>query len=110
MSIGVIIPGVSNTIILMLLGVYSAYLTSVAELYFPILIPMGIGLMIGSIICMKFTKFLLNKFYMPTFYAIIGFTIGSVFVLYPGITLDLNGIISILCLLLGFLVANIFEK
>lgn len=110
MSIGVVVPGVSSTIILMLFGVYSAYLTSIAEVYFPILIPMGIGLVIGSIICMKVTKLLLEKFYMQTFYSIIGFTIGSVFVIYPGFSFDINGVNSILCLLLGIFVANIFEK
>ena len=58
MSIGIIVPGVSSTIILMLMGVYSTYLSSVSYLYFPVLIPMGIGLIIGCLICMKTTKFL----------------------------------------------------
>lgn len=110
MSIGVIVPGVSSTIILMLLGVYSAYLTSVAGVYLQVLVPIGIGLFIGSIICMKLIKFLLDKFYVETFYCIIGFTIGSVFVLYPGLTFDVNGIISILCFILGYFITNIFEK
>ena len=60
MSIGIIVPGVSRTIILMLMGVYSTYLSSVSYLYFPVLIPMGIGLIIGCLICMKTTKFLLD--------------------------------------------------
>ena len=34
----------------MLLGVYDAYLVSVSSLYLPLLIPMAIGLFIGSII------------------------------------------------------------
>ncbi|MCI9063810.1 MAG: DUF368 domain-containing protein, partial [Clostridia bacterium] len=74
MSAGVIIPGISSTLILMLLGVYDAYLISVSSLYLPLLIPMGIGLFIGSIICMKLIKFLLDKFYTQTFFSIIGFT------------------------------------
>ena len=110
MSIGVIVPGVSSTVILMLLGVYSAYFTSIAGLYLPLLIPIGIGLIFGSLICMKSIKYLLEKFYMQTFYSIIGFTIGSVFVLYPGITFDLNGIISILCLLLGWSINSLLEN
>lgn len=104
MSVGVVVPGVSSTVILMLLGVYSAYLTSVARVYLPFLVPIGIGLFIGSLIWMKLIKFLLDKFYMQTFYSIIGFTIGSVFVLYQGITFDLNGLTSILCFLLGWAV------
>lgn len=101
MSIGVIVPGVSSTIILMLLGVYSTYLTSVASLYFPILIPMGIGLILGSLFFMKVTKFCLNNFYAQTFYTIIGFTLGSVLVIWPDFTLDLSGLFSFLCMMIG---------
>lgn len=106
MSVGIVVPGVSSTIILMLLGVYSTYLSSVSALYFPILIPMGIGLILGAFLFMKITKFLLEHFYTQTFYAIIGFTLGSIFVLYPGFSFDITGIISILCLVVGFIIAN----
>lgn len=110
MSIGVIVPGVSSTIILMLLGVYSTYLTSVSNLYFPILIPIGIGLILGSIIFMKLTKFLLNTFYAQTFYTIIGFTLGSIIVLIPDIGFDISGLICILCINLGFYLLKIIDK
>ena len=83
MSIGVIVPGVSSTLILMLLGIYETYLFSVSTIYLPFLIPLCIGLFLGSIVFMKITKFLLDKFYSQTFFVIIGFTLGSIFVLYP---------------------------
>ena len=107
MSIGIVVPGVSSTIILMLLGVYSIYLQSVANLYLPVLIPLGIGLVLGSIIVMKITKKLLETHYGKTFYSIIGFTIGSVFVLLPqGMTL-LEIVLSVLCVVLGVYVSRI---
>lgn len=107
MSIGIVVPGVSSTIILMLLGVYSVYLQSVANLYLPVLIPLGIGLILGSIIVMKITKKLLETHYGKTFYSIIGFTIGSVFVLLPqGMTL-LEIVLSVLCVVLGVYVSRI---
>ena len=86
MSIGVIVPGVSSTLILMLLGIYETYLFSVSTIYLPFLIPLCIGLFLGSIVFMKITKFLLDKFYSQTFFVIIGFTLGSIFVLYPRIS------------------------
>lgn len=107
MSIGIVVPGVSSTIILMLLGTYSVYLQSVANLYLPVLIPMGIGLVLGSIIVMKLTKKLLEKYYAQTFYSIIGFTIGSIFVLLPqGMTL-LETILCVLCIILGVYISSI---
>ena len=107
MSIGIVVPGVSSTIILMLLGVYSVYLQSVANLYLPVLIPLGIGLVLGSIIVMKLTKKLLDKYYAQTFYSIIGFTIGSIFVLLPQEMTALETILCVLCVILGIYVSHI---
>ncbi|MBR0427391.1 MAG: DUF368 domain-containing protein [Clostridia bacterium] len=101
MSAGVIIPGVSSTLILMLLGVYNAYLISISSLYIPFLFPLTIGLIVGSICCMKLIKFLLDNFHTQTFFSIIGFTIGSVFVLFPRISSLNEAILSILCITLG---------
>lgn len=110
MSLGIIIPGVSSTIILMLLGVYDIYLVSLSSLYFPILIPMGLGLFIGCLLFMKLTKYLLDKFYPQTFYSIIGFTLGSTLVLYPSFTFNIYTIISILYILLGFCISSSFKN
>ena len=110
MSVGIIVPGVSSTIILMLMGVYSTYISSISTLYFPVLIPMGLGLIVGCFIFMKLTDFLLNNFYEKTFYSIIGFSLGSILVLMPDISFDITGIISILCIFLGFLLFSLFGK
>lgn len=105
MSAGVIIPGISSTLILLLLGIYDIYLLSVSKLYFPFLIPLAIGLIAGSIICMKLIKFLLKKYNALTFFAIIGFTLGSIFVIFPTFAFDINGISGILCFTLSFYLA-----
>ena len=106
MSIGIVVPGVSSTAILMLLGIYNIYLTSLSSIYFPVLIPMGIGLIIGGIVFMILTKFLLKKFYAQTFFIIIGFTLGSIFVIIPEISFDLSGVICLLCIILGFVISK----
>ena len=94
---------------LMLLGIYSTYLQSISSLYFPVLIPMGIGLLIGGIVFMKITKVLLQKYYAPTFYTIIGFTLGSILVLLPEISTFIEVIICILGILLGLNIAKCLE-
>lgn len=109
MSIGVIVPGVSSTVILMLFGVYTSYLSAISSLYFPLLIPLGIGLFFGCLFCMKLTKFLLNKFHAQTFYTIVGFSLGSTFVLMPNISFDTTFFISLLCILLGFIIVKLFK-
>ena len=104
MSAGVIIPGVSSTLILMLLGVYDAYILSNSSIYIHLLFPFAVGLILGSICCMKLIKLLLDKFHTQTFFSIIGFTIGSIFVLFPRVTSINDIILSILCIIFGILV------
>lgn len=110
MSVGIVVPGVSSTVILMCLGVYSHYLNAVATANFAILFPMGIGLLLGSILFLKIIQFLLSKYYSQTFYTIIGFVLGSIFVLYPGITFNSQGILSIFLFVISFCIGLAFEK
>ena len=53
MSIGIIVPGVSSTVILMILGIYSTYLSALSVVNMTVLFPMMLGAGIGSIIFMK---------------------------------------------------------
>lgn len=110
MSIGIVVPGVSSTIILMCFGLYSTYLTAISTLNFFILIPLGIGIIFGSIVFLKLINYLLNNFYFQTFYSIIGFTIGSVLVLYEPLNFDITGIISVILLTFSFYIASFFES
>lgn len=97
---GIVVPGVSSTIILMLLGIYSVYLNAVSSLYFPVLLPIGIGVILGGFCFMKLTKYLLEHFYAPTFYCIIGFTVGSIFVLLPNFSSSIDVALGTLSCLL----------
>ncbi len=110
MSIGVVIPGVSSSVILMILGVYNLYITAISCVYIPVLLPMGIGLIIGGFLFLKLIQFLLNKFFSQTYYCIIGFVLGSVFILYPGISFSFDGIISVFCFIVCFYIAYYFEN
>lgn len=110
MSIGIVVPGVSSTVILMCLGVYSSYLNAVANIDFSILAPMGIGVLLGSLLFLKIIQFLLNRYYHQTFYSIIGFVLGSIFVLYPGINFQIEGILSLILFAICFWIGLKFEK
>lgn len=110
MSIGIIVPGVSNTIILMLLGVYSLYLSSISTLYLPVLFPMIIGVILGSLLFMKIIKYLLDNFYIKTMFSIIGFTLGSVLILFPEMTSINEMLICIVCNLFGYYIMELINK
>ena len=67
MSIGVVVPGVSNTLILMCIGVYPIYINAISNLNIAVLFPMGIGLIIGILFFIFVIKLLLKYFYMQTY-------------------------------------------
>ena len=83
MSAGIIIPGVSSTVILMCFGIYNTYLAAIATLNLTILIPIGLGIIIGSILFLLLMRYLLKNFPTRTFYSIIGFVLGSILVIVP---------------------------
>lgn len=110
MSIGVVVPGVSSTVILMILGVYNTYISAVSIVNMNVIFPMIIGFMIGSLFFMKIIKFLLDKFHVQTILGIIGFSLGSIFILYPTYHFDLISFISVSILILGFFIGKSIKK
>lgn len=110
MSAGIVIPGVSSTVLLMLLGTYETYLNAVSSINLFILFPMGIGLLFGGLLFLNLTQYLLKNHFSETYYVIIGFVLGSLVVLYPKFEFSLTGLISFFIFILSFLLGRLFEK
>lgn len=91
-----IIPGISSTILLNIIGVYKTYLLAIKNLNIAILIPIGIGLLVGIFILSKVINYLLKKYYNYTFFAILGFVISTIPTILPkSINLNKEFLISI---------------
>ena len=105
-----VIPGISGSFMLVLLGYYTFILSSVNTFNIPILIPFGLGVVVGVLFCAKLIDFLLNRFYGYTYYGILGFVLGSIPAIYPGFSFNILGIVSIIVLLLGFAFSYFFDK
>jgi len=110
MSAGIVIPGVSKSVILMLLGLYQIYLSAIASLNLSFLLPIGIGLLIGGTLFLCLINFLFKFVKSYTYFGIIGFILGSIFVIYPGFTFDIRGLVSIILLILCFIIGLILSK
>ncbi len=67
-----IIPGVDSAVILSALGLYEVYVHALAELNLAILIPAGVGLIIGAVVISALMHFLLKRFYTIVFSIIFG--------------------------------------
>lgn len=114
--IGKVVPGISSSFILMLIGTYEYFLNVITNPLDMItnrvleLIPITLGVLIGLVIFVKLMNYLLNKHYGNTYSAIIGFVLGSIIAIYPGISFDIHGILSILLLIISFIFSYKFSK
>ena len=97
-----VLPGVSSTVLLMILGTYETYLNAISTVNLSILFPMGIGLTIGGLLFLKLIQFLLKTHFSETYYTIIGFVLGSTLILVPSLKFNITSIFSIAILIFCF--------
>lgn len=77
-AVSTIIPGISSTVLLTMIGMYDVYIGSINSLNIKVLFFIAIGIFIGFLLLSKLISFLLKKYYSYTFYAIIGFVISTI--------------------------------
>lgn len=87
-SMAMLLPGISGSFILLLIGVYSTAINALSTLNIPVVLAIGAGVMIGFIISSKLIRYLLIHYTYVTYAAIIGLILGSLFVVFPGFSGD----------------------
>ena len=87
-SMAMLLPGISGSFILLLLGVYYTAIDALSTLNIPVILAIGAGVMVGFIISSKAIRYLLENFTYVTYAAIIGLILGSIFVVFPGFASD----------------------
>lgn len=111
-----IIPGVSGSMILMILGLYATVLGAIADITENfwnsciILIPVILGVILGILGGAKLIDLCIKHFPQMTFFAIMGLMVGSLLSLYNNsqFSFGLQGIIAIAALLVGFGISFMF--
>ena len=112
-----VIPGISGSFVLMLLGYYEPIVNTIKDLTnfsllshnLLILIPFGLGIVVGIILVAKLIEWLLNKYPIKTYYGVLGFVIASIISivkpLFANSTSIIEIIISIVLLVIGGVIA-----
>lgn len=114
-----VIPGVSGSLVLMLLGYYLPIINVVKELtHFENILPnffvagfFGVGVLIGIVLVAKLIEWLLKKYETKTYFGVIGFIIASVFAIPVSVYHEVGNIVFTLPqILIGiiFLILGIF--
>jgi len=104
-----ILPGLSGSLVLILLGQYYEVISAISGLkslqldYFVFLTAVGLGMIFGILAFARVIKFVFERFYNGTVAVLIGLTAGSLYALWPFkkfVTMDLyekgaNGIVLV---------------
>lgn len=121
-AIGTVIPGISSTALLMLMGVYNHYLVILSGLLnisylsdtLRFILPFSLGMIIGIIIISIIINYLFKHFKESTFSLILGISIASVLMLgkqlIPFIMNFSQLLIAAIFLFLGYLITNKMTK
>lgn len=109
-AVAMIIPGISGSFFMLVIGMYTTVIAAVSDLNIPLLIPVAIGVILGLLCGASLVRFFMTKVPSQTYSAILGLVIGSVFVIFPGIAISVEMIISVLVFILGFFLAFLSTK
>jgi len=128
-----ILPGISGSFMLLIMGQYDYVLTAVSDRDLPPIIFVGLGAVVGIIAFSRVLSFLLARYYDMTVALLVGFMAGSLWKIYPwkeciASDLDRHGdfrclteqnvvpefassqfLIAIVLLILGFLLVNVLD-
>lgn len=106
-----VIPGVSGSLVLMLLGYYYPVIavikefTSLKNIGSNILIlgVFGIGVLIGIVLISKLIEFLFNKYEAKTYFGVLGFIIASIIAIPISTMLNIKVSFDIIQILIGII-------
>lgn len=105
-AVALVLPGISASHMLYMLGMYESIIGSISNFDIPALIAPGLGLLIGTFLTAKALDRLLSSHVQGTYLVILGFMAGSIPELFPVECFSAPFYILILCVLcavIGFI-------
>lgn len=112
-SAAMILPGISGSLMLYIIGVYWTVISAINNLELDVLAVVGLGIVIGIIVMSKIIQFFLTNYRTATFALILGLVTGSVVVVYPDQGFPVETISIIVCIgtfACGLLLAYILSR
>lgn len=102
LAFALILPGISFSHMLLVMGIYETFYEAIGTLNIPFLMIIGISLLVGIALLIKVLAASMEKFPQLTYSVIIGFVLGSVKDLYIGLPTGWMIPVSILTFAAGF--------
>ncbi|MCD0530628.1 DUF368 domain-containing protein [Staphylococcus aureus] len=111
-SSAMLLPGISGSFMLLVFGVYGTVMLAISEVVklnftgLPTLLAVGFGVLAGFIISSKIIQYFLTHHKLMTFALIIGFVVGSLFAVFPGLPTNIvMWFVSLVVFIIGFIVS-----
>ncbi|HDJ4909841.1 TPA: DUF368 domain-containing protein [Staphylococcus aureus] len=111
-SSAMLLPGISGSFMLLVFGVYGTVMLAISEVVklnfagLPILLAVGFGVLAGFIISSKIIQYFITHHKLMTFALIIGFVVGSLFAVFPGLPTNIvMWFVSLVVFIIGFIVS-----
>ncbi|MFR8003887.1 MAG: DUF368 domain-containing protein [Hydrogeniiclostridium sp.] len=109
-AVALILPGISVSYLLLLMGLYNETMRAISTLYFPFLIPLALGLVLGILLTTKLLDTAMKKHPQPTYLIILGFILGSIVTIFPGVPTSWDTLYCILTLAAGYAAIRLLSR
>ncbi|WP_163194654.1 DUF368 domain-containing protein [Clostridium thermarum] len=112
MAIALILPGISGSYMLLILGLYDVTLGAIENRSIPFLIPLALGILVGTLATTRLIEGLLKKYPSIAYMLILGFVAGSIKPVFEqvGFPTGYSIISSIVTFALGFMLIRWISK
>lgn len=101
-AVALVLPGISVSFMLLVMGLYETIVEALGSFRIGILLPFGVGVLLGIILTTKLLEMAMNRYPQPTYLMILGFIIGSVGEIFPGVPKGMEWMTCSLMLAAGF--------
>ncbi|HNY20898.1 MAG TPA: DUF368 domain-containing protein [Treponemataceae bacterium] len=95
-AVALVLPGISTSQMLIVLGMYETTLQAIKTLNLPYLVPLGLGGLLGIVLVTGLIEKALTKYPRVSYFFIIGFVVGSLKFLVDPIIAESSGLPSAL--------------
>jgi putative membrane protein len=109
-AVGTVIPGISTSFILIMVGVYDAFLSSLNRFEIVYLMFAGIGFVVVAGLLVLLVRKMFNRHPGWSYYAVLGFLTVSIVMIFPGFAPGWTQLLNIVLLILGFIASMLMEK
>lgn len=110
LAAALILPGISVSYLLLMLGLYDKTMSAVSSLDIPFLIPLALGVGAGIIFLTKGLSYAMQKYPQPTYLLILGFVLSSLTEIFPGVPEPSQLLLCVFMLAAGFLIVLLLSR